>query len=49
MRIRQMATRMEIPLITTLSAAQAAVAGIRAVRQKELSVRSLQEHYALGK
>jgi carbamoyl-phosphate synthase large subunit len=49
MRIRQMATRMEVPLITTLSAAQAAVAGIRAMRQKELRVRSLQEHYALGK
>ena len=49
MRIRQMATRMEVPLITTLSAAQAAVSGIRAVRQKELSVRSLQEHYALAK
>jgi hypothetical protein len=36
---------MEIPLITTLSAAQAAVNGIRAVNQQELRVRSLQEHY----
>jgi carbamoyl-phosphate synthase large subunit len=45
-RIRSLATRMEIPLITTLSAAQAAVNGIQALRQKELSVRSLQEHYA---
>ena len=36
---------MEIPLITTLSAAQAAVNGIRAVDQKALQVRSLQEHY----
>ena len=45
-KIRRLATRLEIPLITTLSAAQAAVNGIRAVRQKELSVRSLQEHYA---
>jgi carbamoyl-phosphate synthase large subunit len=45
MRIRRLATRMEIPLITTLSAAQAAVNGIRAVSQQELSVRSLQEHY----
>lgn len=44
-RIRRLATRMELPLITTLSAAQAAVNGIRAVSQKELSVRSLQEHY----
>ena len=46
-KIRTLATRMEIPLITTLSAAQAAVSGIRALRQKELSVRSLQEHYAM--
>jgi carbamoyl-phosphate synthase large subunit len=45
-KIRRLATRMEIPLITTLSAAQAAVNGIRAVRQKSLEVRSLQEHYA---
>jgi carbamoyl-phosphate synthase large subunit len=44
-KIRSMATRLEIPLITTLSAAQAAVNGIRAVRQQELRVRSLQEHY----
>ncbi|MCL4861227.1 MAG: carbamoyl-phosphate synthase large subunit [Caldilineaceae bacterium] len=44
-RIRSVATRLEIPLITTLSAAQAAVNGIRALRQKELRVRSLQEHY----
>ncbi len=46
-KIRSLATRMEIPLITTLSAAQAAVSGIRAVHQKELQVRSLQEHYSL--
>jgi carbamoyl-phosphate synthase large subunit len=45
-RIRTLATRMEIPLITTLSAAQAAANGIRAMSQKDLSVRSLQEHYA---
>ncbi len=44
-KIRRLATRMEIPLITTLSAAQAAVNGIRAVDQKALQVRSLQEHY----
>jgi carbamoyl-phosphate synthase large subunit len=44
-KIRRLATRMEIPLITTLSAAQAAVNGIRAVYQQELRVRSLQEHY----
>ncbi len=46
-KIRTLATRVGIPLITTLSAAQAAVSGIRAVRQKDLSVRSLQEHYKL--
>jgi carbamoyl-phosphate synthase large subunit len=45
-KIRTLATRMEIPLITTMSAAQAAVSGIRALGQQELSVRSLQEHYA---
>jgi len=32
-------------LISTLSAAQAAVNGIRALRQKELKVRSLQAHH----
>jgi carbamoyl-phosphate synthase large subunit len=46
-KIRRLATRMEIPLITTLSAAQAAVNGIRALKQKELQVKSLQEHYAV--
>jgi carbamoyl-phosphate synthase large subunit len=45
-RIRRLATRTELPLITTLSAAQAAVSGIRALREKELQVRSLQAHYA---
>jgi carbamoyl-phosphate synthase large subunit len=45
-KIRRLATRMEIPLITTLSAAQAAVNGIRALRQRSLEVRSLQQHFA---
>ena len=44
-KIRTLATRMEIPLITTLSAAQAAVNGIRAMMDAELSVRSLQNYY----
>ncbi|HXF60353.1 MAG TPA: carbamoyl-phosphate synthase large subunit [Caldilineaceae bacterium] len=44
-KIRTLATRLEIPLITTLSAGQAAVNGIRALRQRELTVRSLQAHY----
>ena len=47
-RIRTLATRMEIPLITTLSAAQAAVNGIRAMMAAELDVRSLQAHYDRG-
>jgi carbamoyl-phosphate synthase large subunit len=48
-KIRRTATRREIPLITTMSAALAAVSGIRALRQEELRVRSLQEHYRLQK
>ena len=47
-KIRTLATRMEIPLITTLSAAQAAVNGIRAMMAAELNVRSLQAHYDRG-
>jgi carbamoyl-phosphate synthase large subunit len=47
-KIRTLATRMEIPLITTLSAAQAAVNGIRAMMDAELNVRSLQTHYDRG-
>ena len=47
-KIRTLATRMEIPLITTLSAAQAAVNGIRAMMDAELNVRSLQAHYEHG-
>jgi carbamoyl-phosphate synthase large subunit len=34
-----------VPILTTLSAAQAAVQGIRALRQKPLKVRSLQLHH----
>ncbi len=44
-QIRQAAVRHGIPLLTTLSAAAAAVQGIRALRERELEVRSLQEHY----
>ncbi len=47
--IRTAATKMGVPLLTTLSAGAAAVAAIRALRQKELSYRSLQTHYALQK
>jgi carbamoyl-phosphate synthase large subunit len=47
--IRSAAVRMNITLLTTLSAASAAVAGIKALRAKELQYRSLQEHYAAQK
>ncbi|MCQ3932854.1 MAG: carbamoyl phosphate synthase large subunit [Chloroflexi bacterium] len=43
--IRTTAIRYSVPLMTTLSAAQAAVQGIRALRDKSLKSRSLQEHY----
>ncbi len=43
--IRAAAVAMNIPLLTTLSAAAAAVAAIKAVRQKELRYRSLQNHF----
>jgi carbamoyl-phosphate synthase large subunit len=47
--MRAAATQMNILLITTLSAASAAVAGIRALREKDLKYRSLQAHYAARK
>ena len=47
--IRTAATRMSVPLLTTLSAAAAAVTAIQALRKKELSYRSLQDHYARQK
>jgi len=43
--IRAAATAMGVPLLTTLSAAAAAVSAIRALRQKELKYRSLQRHF----
>ncbi|MFZ2487975.1 MAG: carbamoyl-phosphate synthase large subunit [Anaerolineae bacterium] len=43
--IRQSATAMNVPLLTTLSAAVAAVAAIRALREKDFRYRSLQAHY----
>ncbi len=46
--IRQEATRLGIPLLTTLSAAQAAVNGIRAMLEERLTVRSLQEMRGRG-
>jgi carbamoyl-phosphate synthase large subunit len=43
--IRAAAIAMNVPLLTTLSAAAAAVSAIRALRQNELRYRSLQKHY----
>lgn len=47
--IRAAAIAMNVPLLTTLSAAMAAVAAIQALRKKELSYRSLQSHFARKK
>ncbi|MDT8305314.1 MAG: carbamoyl-phosphate synthase large subunit [Anaerolineae bacterium] len=44
--MRAAAVRHNVPLISTLSAAQAAINGIRALRERELAVRSLQQHHA---
>jgi carbamoyl-phosphate synthase large subunit len=44
-QIRAAATLMNVPLLTTLSAAMAAVSAIQALRHKELRYRSLQEHF----
>jgi carbamoyl-phosphate synthase large subunit len=43
--IRAAAIQMNIPLLTTLSAASAAVTGIKALKERGLKYRSLQEHY----
>ncbi len=47
--IRRAAVQHRVPLLTTMSAAAAAVNGIRALRDRELRVRSLQEHYAVAR
>jgi carbamoyl-phosphate synthase large subunit len=47
--IRRAAVQHRVPLLTTMSAAAAAVNGIRALRDRELRVRSLQEHYAAAR
>ena len=44
-RIRSQAYALGVPIITTMSAAAASVQGIRRLREKPLSVRSLQSHY----
>jgi carbamoyl-phosphate synthase large subunit len=47
--MRAAAIRHRVPLLTTLSAAQAATSGIRALQEKELRVRSLQAHHGKGR
>ncbi|MCS7089013.1 MAG: carbamoyl-phosphate synthase large subunit [Thermoflexales bacterium] len=47
--VRAAAIQHKVPLITTLSAAAAAVQAIRALQTKALKVRSLQEHHALNR
>ncbi len=44
--MREAAIRHKIPLLSTLSAAQAAVNGIDRLQRKSLGVRSLQRHHA---
>lgn len=46
--IRSVAIAMNVPLLTTLSAAMAAVSAIQAMTKKELKYRSLQSHFANG-
>ena len=48
-QIRQVALKYDIPCVTTLSGAMAAVEGIAAMRSGELSVRSLQALHPRGK
>jgi carbamoyl-phosphate synthase large subunit len=44
--VRRAATMAQVPCITTLTGASAAVSAIRALRSQALSVRSLQDYYA---
>jgi len=46
--IRRAAIAHRVPLLTTLSAAAAAVTGIQALRDRELKVRGLQEHHRIN-
>ena len=45
-RIRTAAVTHKVPIMTTLAGANAAVLGIKALRDRGLVVRSLQEHHA---
>ena len=44
--VRRAATMTQVPCITTLTGASAAVSAIRALRSQALIVRSLQDYYA---
>ncbi|HEY3162348.1 MAG TPA: hypothetical protein VGJ78_25495, partial [Vicinamibacterales bacterium] len=44
--VRRAATMAQVPCITTLTGASAAVAAIKALRSQTLTVRSLQDYYA---
>jgi carbamoyl-phosphate synthase large subunit len=44
--LRRAATMQQVPCITTLTGASAAVSAIKALRQQTLTVRSLQDYYA---
>src|SRR6188508_1467538 len=44
--VRRAATMAQVPCITTLTGASAAVSAIKALREQALSVRSLQDYYA---
>jgi carbamoyl-phosphate synthase large subunit len=44
--VRRAATMAQVPCITTLTGASAAVSAIRALRQQTLTVRALQDYYA---
>jgi carbamoyl-phosphate synthase large subunit len=47
--IRSAAIAMNVPLLTTLSAAAAAVAAIQGLRKKEMKYRSMQDHHLSNK
>ena len=44
--VRRAATMAQVPCITTLTGASAAVSAIRALRSQTLTVRALQDYYA---
>ena len=44
--LRSAAIRHGVPLVTTLTGAAATVSAIRALKAKDLEVRSLQDHHA---